>query len=259
MNLTARGETDHSHKTEGAEKRAPRRTKPRKPLQERGRARYEAILDVLESLLAETDWDQIGYYQIVERANMPAASIYHFFPTKSALFMALAERHLEHFRAESQAFSETCSFPRWQDFIASRQAGAVKYYNTHRAAMKLILGAQPFMEIRQSDSSTNRIISNQMLESFRRMYELPYLQDPHRKFLVAMAIADAVWRTSFDEHGHITPVYEEEATRAVIAFCRTFLPEDLEPKQEPRLEPHMPSPDASGPAGGRASPRRRRS
>jgi len=235
--LTTPDKTEQAHKPDRTEKRAPRRTTPRKPLQERGRARYEAILDVLESLMAETGWDQIGYYQIVERAGMPAASIYHFFPTKSALFMALAERHLEHFRVQSQAFSETCNFSRWQDFIASRQKGAVNYYNTHQAAMKLILGAQPFLEIRQSDSSTNRIISDQMLESFRRMYELPYIQDPNRKFLVAMAIADAVWRTSFDEHGHITPIYEEEATRAVIAFCRTFLPEELEPKQEQRVAP----------------------
>src|SRR5580658_9370071 len=92
-----------------------RRSTPRRPLQERGRARYEAILDVLESLLAETDWDQIGYYQIVERAGMPAASIYHFFPSKSALVMALAERYFEHFRTASQASLVDARFPRWQD------------------------------------------------------------------------------------------------------------------------------------------------
>ena len=244
MNPTARDETGHPPETGETRKRAPRRTTPRQPLQERGRARYETILDVLESLLAETDWDQIGYYRIVERAGMPAASIYHFFPTKGALFMALADRYLEHFRAASKVFSETCDFARWQDFIAASQKSAVRYYNTHQAAMKLILGTQPFMEIRQSDSRTNRVISDQTFDSFRRMYELPYIQDPRRKFLIVMAIADAVWRTSFDEHGYITQTYAEEATRAVIAFCRTFLPEDLEPKQDQRSEPEIPSPKA---------------
>ena len=234
--MTARGERGQSPADGETAKRGPRRTTPRKPLQERGRARYEAILDVLETLLAETDWDQIGYYQIVERAGMPAASIYHFFPTKSALFMALAERYFEHFREVSQAFSETCSFSRWQDFLAARQKLAVEYYNTHRAAMKLILGSQPFMEIHQSDTMTNRLISDQMLDSLERMYELPYIQDPHRKFLIAVAIGDAVWRTSFDEHGSITPVYEGEATRAVVAYCRTFLPEELEPKRTDPVE-----------------------
>lgn len=209
-----------------------RKTTPRKPLQQRGRARYEAILDVLESLLAETDWEQIGYYQIVERAGMPAASVYHFFPSRTALVMALADRYFEHFRTEAQAYAADANFPRWQDFFAAGIRSSVEYYNSHPAAMKLILGSQPFMEIHHGDSTTNRIITGRTLEAFRRMYELPYLQDPHRKFLIALAIADAVWRTSFDEHGYITPVYEEESTRAVIAYLRTFLPEDLEQKQQ---------------------------
>jgi AcrR family transcriptional regulator len=213
--------------------RAPRRTTPRKPLQERGRARYEAILDVLEALLAETDWDQIGYYQIVERAGMPAASIYHFFPSKNALAMALADRYFVHFRQEAERFTANCAFPRWQDFIAAGHRVTVEYYNNHPAAMKLILGAQPFMEIHRSDSTTNQIITGETVDSFRRMYELPYIQDPHRKFLIMLAIGDAIWRTSLDEHGYITPVYAEEATRAAIAYFRTFLPEDLQPRQEP--------------------------
>ncbi|MDB5482066.1 MAG: transcriptional regulator, TetR family [Caulobacteraceae bacterium] len=218
--------------TDEPRRRAPRRTTPRKPQQERGRARYETILNVLESLLAETDWDQIGYYQIVERARMPAASIYHFFPSRDALVAALADRYFEHFTREAERFTANCDFPRWQDFVAAGHRISVEFYNSHPASMKLILGSQPFMEIRKSDSSVNRIVTDQTVEAFRRMYELPYIQDPHRKFLIVLAIGDAVWRTSLDEHGYITPVYEEEATRAVIAYFRTFLPEDLEPKQE---------------------------
>jgi AcrR family transcriptional regulator len=213
-------------------RRAPRRTTARKPLQERGRVRYEAILDVLEALLAETDWDQIGYYQIVERAGMPAASIYHFFPSRTALVTALADRHFEHFRREAQSFTANCDFPRWQDFVAAGHQATVEYYNNHPGAMKLILGLKPFMEIHRSDAATNRIVTDQMVEAFRRMYELPYIQDPHRKFLIVLTIGDAVWRTSLDEHGYITPAYAGEATRAAIAYLRTFLPEDLEPRQD---------------------------
>jgi AcrR family transcriptional regulator len=209
-----------------------RKATPRKPLQARGRARYEAVLDLLESLLAESDWDEIGYYEIVERAGMPAASIYHFFPSKSALAMALADRYFEHFRAEAEAFAADANFVRWQDFYAAGIKTSVEYYNSHPAAMKLILGSQPFLEIHRGDSSTNRIVSDRTIEALSRMYELPYIQDPHRKFMIAIAIGDAVWRTSFDEHGYITPVFEEESTRAVVAYLRTFLPEDLEPKQE---------------------------
>jgi hypothetical protein len=41
---------------------------------------------------------------------------------------------------------------------------------------------------------------------------------PGSEFLIAVAIGDAVWRTSSAEHGYITPIYEEDATRAVTAL-----------------------------------------
>jgi AcrR family transcriptional regulator len=207
---------------------ASRRNTPRKPQQERGRLRFETILDALESLLAETDWDQIGYYQLVERAGIPAASIYHYFPSKPALAMGLADRYAEHFRDASKVIAEEGVVRRWQDLVAILQKRAVVYYNSHPAAMKLLLGSQPFMEIRHSDSTTNRIVSDRNFRTFRRMYKLPPIDDPQRKFLIGVAIGDAVWRTSFDEHGFITPEYEDEAIAAVVAFLRTFLPEDLE-------------------------------
>ena len=39
--------------------------------------------------------DEIGPYQIAERAGVPPASVYQFFPTKEAAYQALAERYLD--------------------------------------------------------------------------------------------------------------------------------------------------------------------
>ncbi len=45
--------------------------------------------------------DDIGLYQIAEEAGVPPASTYHFFPTKDAAFLALAQRYLDGFVAAS--------------------------------------------------------------------------------------------------------------------------------------------------------------
>jgi AcrR family transcriptional regulator len=188
------------------------------------------MLDAAEALLSEHELDMIGYYEIVKRAGMPAASAYHFFPTKSAIFMALAERYFEHFISEATKVPRK-SWPHWQDLLATMHRNAADYYNDHKAAMKLILGAQPFLEVQQADSSTNKKISAQIQQVLRTMYELPFIRDAERRFLVAIAISDGIWRLSFSEFGYITPEYEAEGVRAVVAYMRTFLPEHLEARK----------------------------
>ena len=192
------------------------------------------MLDAAEALLSEHQVDEIGYYEIVKRAAMPAASAYHFFPTKSAIFMALAERYFEHFISEATKVPRQ-RWPHWQELIATMHRNAADYYNGHKAAMKLILGAQPFLEVQQADSSTNRKISAQIHEELRTKYELPFIKDAERRFLVAIAISDGIWRSSFSESGRITPEYEAEGVRAVVAYMRTFLPEHLEPRRTDRV------------------------
>jgi len=226
---TPKPKTEKTPENNGDE-RAARRSTPRRPLQERGRARFEALLDTVEAMLAENDPDQIGYYEIAERAGMPAATIYHFFPTKSAAFLALAERYLDHFRKAALQPINPGEIDSWQDFVRTGHQRAIEYYNAHPSAMKLILGAQPFLEIRSADSTANEDISRQLLEALRRAFHFPFIRDPEQKFLISLSISDAIWRVSFTQHGRITTDYAREATIASLAYMRTFLPERLEPR-----------------------------
>jgi AcrR family transcriptional regulator len=206
-----------------------RRAAPRRPSQARGRARVEALLDAAEALTAEKEIDDIGYYDIVARAEMPAASVYHFFRTKAAIFMALAQRYFDQLHTNATQRHHGLAPARWQDLLVSHHAAAVDYYNKHPAAMKLILGAQPFLDIHAADVETTKKISTIYCSEFELRFDMPNVRDIERKFLIALGISDSIWRTSFSESGYITPAYAEEATTAVIAYFRTFLPENLEP------------------------------
>lgn len=216
---------------EPTNKRAGRRAGPRRPLQERGRARYEALLDCVEAMVVERDPTEIGFYEIAEKAGMAAASVYHFFPTKNAMFLALAERYFDHFRRGASVELDAARPSTWQDYFRQRHERAVAYYNANVPAMRLILGAQPFLDIRSVDNLVNKELSRRSYERLGCFFHLPYIVEPERKFLIGLSLADATWRISFTEHGRITPDYSAEATRAVLAYMRTFLPEDLEPRE----------------------------
>lgn len=212
------------------EAKAPRlssRLSPRQPRQDRSRARYEALLDTVEAMLAEQLPEDIGFYQIAERAGMAAASVYHLFPTKGAVFLALAERYFEKFLNGAVFGEKPSNITTWQDYVRERHQRAVAFYNAHPPAMKLILGAQPFLEITSEDSSVNKEVSRRSFEQLSKLFHTPLIENPEQKFLISLSISDAVWRLSFMEHGYITPDYAAQASKAVIAYLRTFLPEDL--------------------------------
>jgi len=204
----------------------------RRPSRERGRTRFQALLEATESLLKEGSPDDIGLYQIAERADIAPASVYHFFPTKNAALLALAEKYHADFRImvnEPIAASRLIS---WQDLLVVRHERAVEYYNSHLPAAKIFLGIHPSWEIHQADKNYNRGASQALFEHFDRVFVMPYVKDPSSKFEIMYSIADSIWAISFERHMTITPKYAEEATTACIAYCRTFLPERVARRPE---------------------------
>ena len=72
------------------------RVEPRsRPQQERSRIRYQALLDAAEITIAEAGLDGLQMREVARRANLPIASVYHYFPSSASLISALAQKHLE--------------------------------------------------------------------------------------------------------------------------------------------------------------------
>src|ERR1700761_676064 len=69
------------------------------PQQERSRARQRALLDAAEEILGEVGADGLKMREVARRANLPIASVYHYFPSAPALIRTLVERMLDELRA----------------------------------------------------------------------------------------------------------------------------------------------------------------
>ncbi len=202
----------------------------RRPTRKRGQARFQCLLQAAEALLLEENPDDIGLYQIAERASVPPASVYHFFPTRNAALLALADQYHADIRALVNAPVPAVRLLSWQDLLIIRHERAVKYYNEHLAAAKVFLGIHPSWEIHQADTAYNRTASETLFAYFDRFFQMPYVQDPQAKLEVTYSIADAIWSISFERLGTITPQYFDEAVSACTAYCRTFLPDRVPPR-----------------------------
>lgn len=92
-------------KSRNAKRTAPRRGTPRRgglrgepaarraPQQERGERRVEELLDAAERVIAEVGVEAATTNAIAAAAGAGMGSLYHFFPNKEAIVVALADRY----------------------------------------------------------------------------------------------------------------------------------------------------------------------
>lgn len=205
---------------------------PRRPSRGPGVVRFNALVDATERLLTEHSPDDIGLYQIGEAAGAPMASVYHFFPTTDAAFLALTERYLEGFLALTQQPVEASKLRSWQDLVDHDLRQAMEFYNTHPPAMKIFLGGFGGLEARQANIRYNRGIAMSLYARLNAAFHMPLIRDVATKFQIAVTLLDAVWAVSYEAHGRITDEFCREAKAVLVSYCGLILPPQLEPRDE---------------------------
>src|ERR1700722_3701649 len=93
------GGAQMAEKAEVAIRPQDRTSRRSDPQQERSRARQRALLDAAEEILGEVGADGLKMREVARRANLPIASVYHYFPSAPALIRTLVERMLDELRA----------------------------------------------------------------------------------------------------------------------------------------------------------------
>lgn len=74
-----------------SERLAPRH----KPKQNRSRLRVQALLDAAEEVIGESGLQGLAMREVARRAKLPIGSVYHYFPSTTALIRSLLERQFD--------------------------------------------------------------------------------------------------------------------------------------------------------------------
>jgi AcrR family transcriptional regulator len=205
----------------------------RRPQRQRGVIRFEHLLDSTEALLAERPESDISLALVAEKADVPLPSIYHFFPNRDALLVALAQRY--HVMLGDMARGPLNPPPeRWQDIIRQRQGSGVAFLNAHPAALKLFMGAGVSAEVRTLDLQGNASLARLRAAEFRHWFDCHGIRDLEHRLAISIGIMDGVWAISWSQHQRITNAYLEESIRASVSYLRCYLPEILPAKDAPQ-------------------------
>lgn len=95
---------------------------PRRPQQERGQRRVDAILDATAAIIAEEGLAGVTMHGVARRSGTTTGSMYHFFPDREALIEALAERHARAIR-ERLSEVERATAERWSSLTTEQAVG----------------------------------------------------------------------------------------------------------------------------------------
>lgn len=205
----------------------------RRPTQKRSRERFEAILDAAEHLLETLDPAMVSVHRLAAELEMPAASIYHFFPEAPLVFVALAERYLRGFE-EAADDTAALEFDTWQELQTHGFREVRAFFNANTPARKVLLGPAISSDIRTRDLQSDMEMAKRGIAQMNRMFVMPEMPDLLERSIELIVISDALWALSIYRHDTITEEMEEQARRARIAYSRTYLPEYM-PKR-PKVE-----------------------
>ena len=218
-------------------RRAIAKTEPRVPSRARGKARYENLLDALDSLLSEFEVADIGLYQIAVRADVPPGSVYHFFRTKEAALLGLAQRYMRGLDRLNVEPASPAALRGWQGLLEAGIRQAVAYFNGHPAAMKLLLGFSGGTGTMQANSVHTASTGRRIFRLMDAAFVMPAIRDVDFHLDVAVRIIESMFVMSYLSHGRIEEKYVVAAVEASQAYCRLYFPHfvDLRPEVEAEL------------------------
>lgn len=201
--------------------------------QARGRLRIEKILDAADQVIQRQDGADLSLQDVAQAADLPPASLYHYFSTSQALLVELARRYHAAFEVMAARRIDHDRLTHWSDLCAYHADLSLRFYNEHPVAMRLFLGPESGWEIRAADLATNRRIGSiyyrKLIQHFV-VAESPVLEDA---FAVSVTIADAIWALSFARSGSVEPDMATEAMRARLAYLRLYVGEFVEKRATP--------------------------
>lgn len=211
---------------------ATRRTEmPRTPSRTRGKARYAALIQATASLLETRNPATVGLTDIAKAAKIPAASIYHFFPSKEAAFVALAQHYMDRLDVVHRTPIEARKLGSWQDLFRIDVERAASFYNSHRPAMKLFYAGSGGLEPRDVDKVYTLEIARCQYARLNSIFHMPHISDPEPIFEIRTALLDAVWSVSVRRHGCIVDEMVQEAYEICAGYTAQFLPRRIERRQ----------------------------
>lgn len=192
------------------------------PQQERGRRRFESVLEEAEALLQDNGLEGFSIPSLAERLDFTRRSIYKFFPTPYAILNELVQRYLQELMVLLIKDADRLSRLSLDDTVAHIARLGADFYNSRPTARLLILGGP----VTDKSYRAQTLVVETMGGWARRYLEQRGITLPKPPPDIATLTVEfclTCYRLSYHQHGEITPEYRDEAAYAMKAYLSRYL------------------------------------
>lgn len=204
----------------------------RRPKQERGVKKFDAILDSAHKLILSHGIHNFSLYDIAENASVAVGSVYHFFPNIEAVFAALVERYDRDFTAIVSENIPRREVNSWGDIIWHHIEKSRQYINVNEQVLIMILGPGQTWQTRLVDTVGDTAIARAMLTNITEYFDIPDSPDPAELLHYAIRILESIWQLSYQRHGQVTEDMQLETYRAMCAYLELYWPRFLQSSEQ---------------------------
>lgn len=183
----------------------------------------------MDTAFGASDGYSVSLNAIAESAQVPVASVYHFFPVPEAALAALAERYTELAAIEVMSNHSIEKDRNWQGVVNSIFSRGQVFFGKYPAAKKLRYAPHQSASARHILLESNWGLAAVIEQELARLFKLPMKASLIDDLAYAIAISDALWSLSIALHGEVTDELALEAERAVTAFLLPLLGSKLSP------------------------------
>jgi len=182
------------------------------PKQERSRERIDEILKVSMELIGRKGIDAVTMKEIAALSGGPIASVYQYFPNKSAIIAMLYERYVEEVR--SFVTGEIEKIETTEDALQATEALFDLYYQKMRqepSTQDLLNAIQADKTLADLDIAETRLQSEVFYKATEQFVREPLRENYSRTLLVMFHMAGATLRLAL-----LVP--DDEALQIVAQF-----------------------------------------
>ena len=126
------------------------------PSQQRAQARLDKIMSVAKSLMVEVGFDEFKMNNLSQQAQVNIASIYRYFPNKTALAISILDKYLEVYRLQFSAQLKNTKVDSIADMVDLLVEGYLAFFKTNPAFVAIWKGLSGTQAFKQKDVEDSR-------------------------------------------------------------------------------------------------------
>ncbi len=140
----------------------------------RGTRSREAVLDAAEATMAEHGYAGASLARIVERAGVPASSIYHYFGSKDGVLLAVMERGAERFFSAIPELSVAVGPPEVHLAVMNQALQRALEANPDFLRLLIVMATQPPTDSADEALAVVTRVRSEALRRLRGQYTLVF-------------------------------------------------------------------------------------